>query len=541
MTTHSRLSSSFVLSTLSMLVLASVASGCNGHPIKPVELGTSAVKSNPVPLDVNKKVDVLLVIDNSGSMGEEQANLAANFGPFIEKLEAAGADYRIGITTTDVGGQGCAAGGTGGKLVLSSCLDRPHTFVFGQTDQYEVACAAHCLHGDEALAVRPTMVGSSGEASPRPWIESYAGISNLPAGMDTLEAFQCFAPQGISGCGWESPLEAMARALDNMQNPARPEYGFLRPDALLAVLIVTDEVDCSVTPEMRDALFVDKTFWSGNLTSAACWNAGVRCSGDSPFDDCWDVNLDANAEETEDPSKMVLRPVSRYVERLEAVAAAKMAGREVLVSVIAGVPEGYSSGAAEIVYANVSETSFEEPADFQALFGIGAGCQTEINGAIQSAVPPVRLKVLAEAFMGSGLAEGARNIYSVCADDYTPAILDIVAGIEVELPPACFSGCVLDVDPSTDELDYSCDVLEATGGKQYSLPECDRGQSGPSLPEGADACWVAKVGADLAPECVSRNSNLEFDLIRRPGVPVASDVEVLAMCELATIASGDCG
>lgn len=534
MTTHSRLSSQFVLSTLAVAVLAG---GCNSHPIKPVEFDGSAVKANPVPLDVNKKVDVLLVIDNSGSMGEEQANLAANFGPFIEELEEAGADYRIGITTTDLGGKNCSSNGSGGQLVLSSCLDRPETFVFKQDDQFDVACAAHCQHDGAALTIRPTAVDVDGEAVARPWIESYSGVSNLPTDIDTLEAFQCFAPQGISGCGWESPLEAMARALDNMQNPERPEYGFLRPDALLAVLIVTDEVDCSVTPEQKDALFEAQTFWEGELlTSAACWNAGVACSGDSPFEDCWDANFDAGGVETDDPSQMVLRPVSRYVERLESIAASKLAGREVLVSVIAGVPEGYSSGAAEIVYADASETSFVESDDFQTLFGIGAGCQKEIDGSIQAAVPPVRLKVLAEAFVGSGLVEGARNIYSVCEEDYTPAILDIVAGIEVELPPACFSGCVLDLDDDTPELDYSCTVLEEIGDDEYELPECVDGE----LPTGADACWIAKTGAELADECVEQRSNLEFELLRRPGVPVPSDVEVSALCELSTLPSEEC-
>ena len=415
--------------------------------------------------------------------------------------------------------------------------------MFKQDDQFEVACAAHCQHDDAALTIRPTAIEPDGEALARPWIESYSGVSNLPSGVETLAAFQCFAPQGISGCGWESPLEAMARALDNMQNPERPEYGFLRPDALLAVLIVTDEVDCSVSPGMKDALFEAETFWEGNSpTSAACWNAGVECSGASPFDDCWDVGLDANGEQTDDPSLMVLRPVSRYVERLEAVAASKLAGREVLVSVIAGVPEGYSSGEAEIAYADVVDTSFVEPTDFQQLFGIGAGCQTEINGTIQSAVPPVRLKTLAEAFVGSGLADGARNIYSVCSADYTPAILDIVAGIEGELPPACFEGCVLDVDSATAELDYSCTVLERVGGDdgvQYELPECVSGQNGPELPADADACWIAKTGAELAPECVEKDSNLEFDLLRRPGVPVPGDVRVSALCELKTL-PGDC-
>src|SRR5690606_12230064 len=137
---------------------------CNPHPIKPVEFDGSSVKTTGVPLDVNKKVDVLLVIDNSGSVGEEQANLAANFGPFIEELEKAGADYRIGITTTDLGGKGCTSAPNGGSLQLTSCLDRPETFVFDGTDQFEVACAANCDLLDADLTVRPTIVDSSGDA-----------------------------------------------------------------------------------------------------------------------------------------------------------------------------------------------------------------------------------------------------------------------------------------------------------------------------------------------------------------------------------------
>lgn len=531
--------------TLSTFVVITVVAGCNGHPIKPVEFDGSAVKTTGFPLDVNKKVDVLLVLDNSGSMGEEQANLAANFGPFIEQLEAAGADYRIGVTTTDLGGQTCQSGGAaGGELHLSSCLDRPETFVYDGQSEFDVACAAHCQYGDDDLQIRPTALTWAGEKAPRPWIESYSGIGNLPEGIDTLDAFQCFAPQGISGCGWESPLEAMARALTNMDDPARPEYGFLRDDALLAVLIVTDEVDCSRSAGMDDALFESDTFWAEGaefLTSAACWNAGVECSGESPFDECWDANRDAQGNVTDDPSNSVLRPVSRYVELLESVAASKVADREVLVSIIAGVPQGYSSGETELIYANVDETSFVEKPNFQTLFGIGAGCQNEIDGAIQSAVPPVRLKTVAEAFVGAGLDQGARNLYSVCAADYTPAIRDIVAGIEIELPPACFDGCVLDLDSATAELDYSCEVYETTNETQRILPECVVGQAGPELPDDADACWIGKSGADLAPECVTKNRNLEFELLRRPGVPVPSSVDVSAACELATLATDDCG
>jgi hypothetical protein len=523
---------------LSALVFNGTA-GCNSHPIKPVEIEGSIEGDEPLRLDVDKKVDVLLVIDNSGSMGEEQANLAANFAPFIDTLEAVGADYRIAITTTDIGGPGpnCTAP-TGGELQLSSCLDRPASFVFNGESQYEAACAAQCELGDADLQILPTAVDVDGELVARPWIESYNGIGNLPESVDPLEAFQCVAPQGISGCGWESPLEAVSRALTNMEDPTKPEHGFLRKDALLAILIVTDEVDCSFTPGLQDALFESDTFKDESTTlttSAVCWNAGVACTGDSPYADCVATDLDANAQPTTDPTQMILQPVSRYVGLLEGIAAQKLEGREVMVSVIAGVPSGYNSGELEQVFADSDDP------DFQAKFGIGAGCENEVDGVLQQAVPPVRLETFASAFMSPALPEGARNLYSVCDADYSPAIMDIVAGIEQELPPACFPGCVLDIDEATIELEFSCTVLQQSDGASKELPECIGGAEGPELPADADACWVAKTGDALASECVADHRNLEFELLRRTGVSVPSDTEVSAVCELSSFPQTDCG
>jgi hypothetical protein len=48
--------------------------------------------------------DIVFVVDNSGSMSEEQANLANNFEYFIYKLQSSNADYQIGVITTDQSG-----------------------------------------------------------------------------------------------------------------------------------------------------------------------------------------------------------------------------------------------------------------------------------------------------------------------------------------------------------------------------------------------------------------------------------------------------
>jgi hypothetical protein len=48
--------------------------------------------------------DIVFIVDNSGSMAEEQANLANNFEYFISKLQSSSADYQIGVITTDQNG-----------------------------------------------------------------------------------------------------------------------------------------------------------------------------------------------------------------------------------------------------------------------------------------------------------------------------------------------------------------------------------------------------------------------------------------------------
>ena len=67
-------------------------------------------------------VDVLMVVDNSCSMFEEQDKLAANFSGFIDAFDGTDVDWQIGVVTTDMvteGDQGALRGGDD-ELILSS-------------------------------------------------------------------------------------------------------------------------------------------------------------------------------------------------------------------------------------------------------------------------------------------------------------------------------------------------------------------------------------------------------------------------------------
>src|SRR5437868_2296854 len=49
----------------------------------------------------NGQIDVLWVIDNSGSMAPFQTNLTSNFNSFISNMNTKGYDFRLAVTTSD--------------------------------------------------------------------------------------------------------------------------------------------------------------------------------------------------------------------------------------------------------------------------------------------------------------------------------------------------------------------------------------------------------------------------------------------------------
>jgi hypothetical protein len=68
-----------------LLWLASLA-GCPDRSVSSVYPVQGTVETKDLPAIPNRNADILFVIDNSGSMTEEQASLRANFGKFMDVL-----------------------------------------------------------------------------------------------------------------------------------------------------------------------------------------------------------------------------------------------------------------------------------------------------------------------------------------------------------------------------------------------------------------------------------------------------------------------
>ncbi|PCC72533.1 hypothetical protein SAMN02745121_08747 [Nannocystis exedens] len=362
---------------------------------------------------VTGAVDILFVIDNSGSMARHQSLLASSMPALLSDLD--GVNLRIAVTTTDTGNPRCPAAQNtpeGGKFVLRSCVAAAAEgeFVFNGQD-FSSACTNKCALSE--LTITPTATALDPDPKPRAWLERTGSDLNVTA--DLVDALACALPQGVAGCGFESPLQAMAMALAQATSPDSPtNYGFLRPGADLRIVIVTDEADCSYDPEFDEIFTGNKAFWSDPNapapTSAVCFNAGVSCVGAGPtYASCESADFDSTATMTSDPEQAVLHPVSKYVQILQDIQATKTGGATVSLVAIAGVPSGFETGNVPLTYADDPDPVQQD------LFGIGPGCVSPTDETVV-AIPPTRMLDVAEAL-------GTPQFFSICEGSFDAAMI----------------------------------------------------------------------------------------------------------------------
>lgn len=155
------------------------------------------------------KVDILFAIDNSGSMGDEQGNLIAAFPGFVAGIQEAlqfAESYHIGVVTSDSYGPNEGGCQGVGDLVTQT----------GGSDSSNAVCA--------------------------PFSSGFRWFDNTEPNL--AATFACAAQVGTDGSGDEEQVHGVLRATDAERNaPGACNEGFLRDDALLVVVLITDEED----------------------------------------------------------------------------------------------------------------------------------------------------------------------------------------------------------------------------------------------------------------------------------------------------------
>ncbi len=347
------------------------------------------------------QLDVLFVIDNSGSMSEEQVSLADNFDNFIDALstlESGVPDLHIAVVSSNVGispfqTTGCVGDGDDGKFQNTprgACSPPSGYFIIDETD--------------------PVSGGH---------------VTNYPTTATLQEVFSCIARLGSTGCGLEQHFESMKRALDGH----RPENAnFLRPDAFLAVIFIADEDDCSAADgAVFDPSQISISDPLGPFGSFRCSEFGMLCDG-AP------ISRSPAAYTTCEPrGDSYLHHPSHYTDFLNTV---KADPNKIVVAGIVG-----NAAPVEVVLNQDANPEMEP------------SCSSG-NG---SAIPGIRFRWFLDQF-------GERAAFtSICDADLSVAVTDVgtvVRNAIIDYPTEPDAG-MPGVDPSGDS--GGCSVGRAAG------------------------------------------------------------------------------
>jgi hypothetical protein len=209
--------------------------------------------------NTNPKVDILFMVDNSSSMTPMSVELTTRFNALVQMLGSLAmqgpiVDLQIGVVTSDYG-----AGATGAP----GCQISPG----GQQGKLQALGAAAPMTCKPPIGANYIKFNFGGPSA-----------NNLPDGQDLAQTFTCMASVGSSGCGFEHQLESVYAALrGNMPENA----GFLRDDAFLIVVFLTNEDDSSA-PLYSKMFDINLTAQYGYEDSFRSTRFGVLCDGKQP-------------------------------------------------------------------------------------------------------------------------------------------------------------------------------------------------------------------------------------------------------------------
>lgn len=382
-------------STLLSTCLAAVALtsllGCPDREVSAVDPKQDKVEGKLIPVKINREVDILFVIDNSGSMGEEQASLVKNFSRFVDVLRSIQGglpDVHIGIVSSDMGASGnTSAIACGGGNA-------------GRGDNGMMRTPGNMPYSDGSRFITDTLAADGSRT------KNYTG--------DLATVFSQAASLGTNGCGFEQHLSSATAALDNPIN-----NGFIRPDAFLAIIIIGDEDDCS----MPDGALLkdDPSIGSkgGVTASFRCTKYGVICDGPD--------NMDAVGPRTNcrpRDNSQYLSKVSDFVAKVKAKKGAN-ADRKIIVAGITAPPEPFSVG------RKPDSANGNQPAP-----ALDPSCTySNPQGGTQTAAPGVRLAAFISSFRNNSQT-------TICKDDLSDALYQIGILLKSVIGTPCFDAAL---------------------------------------------------------------------------------------------------
>ena len=428
---------------------------------------------------VNRNVDLLFLIDDSSSMRLSQQNLETNFPQFMRALEGIPGglpNVHIAVISSDMGAgdgsiSGCSGTGKGG--------------IFQYTARG--ACTATNLQPGATF------------------IKNVDGVANYTGSLESV--FTCIAALGESGCGFEHQFAAITRALGADGNgPPGENVDFLRKDAYLAIILITNEDDCSAAagvPLFDTSQNLNLASQLGPPSNFRCNEFGHLCEGGAPSRN----SPNGMVTDTQNYQNCVSAEGSGLLKTVGETAAQIKAlkddpASQIIVAAITGPTTPY-----QVHWKNPSTTD--------------TGPWPEVTHSCTApdmsfADPSVRVTEFVQQFGGNGLT------LSICDQSFAPALTRIAQEIGRALEPPCITGQVAN-RPDTNNPD--CSVVSHTGNGSgmiihRSLPWCnDVGGTGP--------CWQLIPGMNCG-------GGQTMDVTPDPANPMPASQNATVGCSLCT-------
>ncbi len=384
----------------------------------------------------NPDLDILFVIDNSGSMLEEQAQLVASFPRMMDvlgELEGGVPNLHVAVVTSDLGAATLAdpAGGMPGIHGCAHAGDagRFHTGALSLSEPY-------LIDVDD---------GQGGRT------RNYEGTLR--------DAFSELANVGGSGCGFEQHLGAMQRALTEPGNGA-----FLRQDANLAVIFLADEDDCTLA---TDDVFAETNATLGVRESFRCTRFGLTC----------DQDVNEPGAKTNCVPKADSPFVADTQPFIDSLLALKEDPRQVMVAAIIGPSDPV------VVEMRPPPSSTDPIPTLAASCTVSIAPTDDTAAGLSTAQPAVRIAAFANAF------EDRSFVSTICAADLSQGLIGVGATAKKLVGDPCIDTSALaDASPAPG-TQPTCEVVDIAGNIETTLPACaDGGGDCYELVRDATAC-----------------------------------------------------
>jgi hypothetical protein len=265
------------LVALGLLAVGSSFMGCLNRPIQPIEPRDTSTIVEKLPRSNVDKIDLLLMLDNSGSMGDKQAILSAAVPELVRGLLNPNCvdENGVVVSTPKTAIEGCPKGTEREFEPVKDIHVGVVTSSLG--DLGTKACASAKRRDDHGkLVTADNMGGAVKTYQDKGFLQWDPDKKLKPQGEDDLDGFGEHVKELVGGvteqgCGYEMQLESWYRFLvdpDPYQSvnivshagsswvSAEPQgidtellqerNDFMRPDSLLAIVMLTDENDCSI-------------------------------------------------------------------------------------------------------------------------------------------------------------------------------------------------------------------------------------------------------------------------------------------------------